>query len=40
MGEGLSGVLAPFPPKWRGELRWQVNRSGAHAGREWAGRLQ
>jgi hypothetical protein len=40
MDEGLSGVLVLFPPKWGGDLHWQVNRSGAYAGREWAGRLQ
>jgi hypothetical protein len=39
MDEGFSGVPAPFPPKWGADLHWQVNRSGLHAGREWAGRL-
>jgi hypothetical protein len=40
MNEGRPGGLAPFPPKWGGDLHWQVNRPGPQAGREWAGRLQ
>jgi hypothetical protein len=40
MDEGFSGGLTPFPPKWGGDLRGPANLSGAHTGREWAGRLQ
>jgi len=39
MDEAHSGGLAPFPPKWIADLRWQVKRSGADIRRKRAGRL-
>jgi hypothetical protein len=39
MGESHSGGLASLRPKWAPGLWWQVNRSGADADHEWAGRL-
>jgi hypothetical protein len=40
MDEAHSGGLAPFPPKWITDLRWQINRPGTRIGRERAGPLR